>query len=128
MRIPEPARRPETTFDDLVVACFGSHCRDSATFPVGVLGAKKMAPRLRGGPAVECLHLQAFATGGGGAYPRCNLEAMVRRRSCQAVLTMALHPKSFSIRQVLNAQDQTSESVADASFGGGSCRSATSAA
>ena len=128
MRILKPTRSPEATLDDLLVARFDSHCRDSATFPVGVLGAKKMAPRLRGGPAVECLHLQAFATGGGGAYPRCILEAMARRRSCQAVLTMALHPNSFSIRQVLNAQDQTSESVADARFGGGSCRSATSAA
>ena len=38
-----------------------------------VKSAKKMAPRLRGGPAVEWLPLQAFATGGGGAYPRRNL-------------------------------------------------------
>ena len=128
MRISKPARGAERTFDDLVFTCFGSHCRNFATFRNHLFKAKKMAPRLRGGPAVECLPLQAFATGGGGAYPRCRLQAMAQRRSCQAELTIDLHPSSFSICHVLRAQNQASERLAVARVEGGSRRSARNAA
>jgi len=67
-----------------------------------------MAPRLRGGPAVEWLPLQAFATGGGGAYP-CHIHhAMAETLPCQAELTIAVRPLSFLICQFSLAQIQIS--------------------
>lgn len=67
-----------------------------------------MAPRLRRGPAVELLPLQAIATGGGGAYPRRSLETRVRNVCCQGALTMARCPYNRSIFQCSKAQFQIS--------------------
>jgi hypothetical protein len=69
MRIFQPAWSSETAFDDLIFASFGSHCRDFATFPIHLLKAKKMAPRLRGGPAVECYPFRLLQQGAGERIP-----------------------------------------------------------
>ena len=69
MPILQPARCSERALDDLILAELECHCRDSATFMRVVLKAKKMAPRLRGGPAVEWLPLQLLQQGAGERIP-----------------------------------------------------------
>ena len=69
MPVLQPARCREWALDDLILARCGSHCRDSATFMMVVFKAKKMAPRLRGEPAVECYSFRLLQQGAGERIP-----------------------------------------------------------